>query len=315
MAAALPSAARRRATIPSISSGFSTPRRATERLVVDPASFEAVDADLPAAGERARRERAPRGRRRHRRLRHRPRTDPGDIRLGRNAVRRRSRERSMRTDSQPLPASSIRASTPTAGRSPTSQPANCGSPIAPPATGSSALTRPRTCRGARRSSSRPRRWAAPVATGGRQTAGACSPRGSTSPPSRPGGSPRRPIPTPPRARSASPGRQRQRRGGTLAVVTADGGDPVDGRLAPRRVRIPRRRQLGTASGTDPRRHDPRPADARRTDRRPGTGECTEVHRQTDPAWVELVAGAPRWIDDRLLTVADNGTRADRLSRR
>jgi dipeptidyl-peptidase-4 len=35
-----------------------------------------------------------------------------------------------------------------------------------------------------------------------------------------------------------------------------------------------------------------------------SGECTEIHRQTDDAWVELVPGAPRWVGDQLLTVAD-----------
>ena len=40
---------------------------------------------------------------------------------------------------------------------------------------------------------------------------------------------------------------------------------------------------------------------------PESGECTEVHRQTDPVWTELLPGAPRWVDERLLTVADTET--------
>jgi dipeptidyl-peptidase 4 len=37
---------------------------------------------------------------------------------------------------------------------------------------------------------------------------------------------------------------------------------------------------------------------------PHTGQAREVYRQTDPAWVELVPGAPRWVGDRLVTVED-----------
>ncbi len=37
---------------------------------------------------------------------------------------------------------------------------------------------------------------------------------------------------------------------------------------------------------------------------PRTGATSEVHRQTDPSWVELVPGAPVWLGDRLLTVVD-----------
>lgn len=37
---------------------------------------------------------------------------------------------------------------------------------------------------------------------------------------------------------------------------------------------------------------------------PDTGAATEVHRQTDDAWVEVVPGVPAWHDDRLVTVAD-----------
>jgi dipeptidyl-peptidase-4 len=40
---------------------------------------------------------------------------------------------------------------------------------------------------------------------------------------------------------------------------------------------------------------------------PSTGECTEIHRQTDPAWVEVVPGAPLWVGEQLLTVADIGS--------
>ncbi|MDH3705195.1 MAG: prolyl oligopeptidase family serine peptidase [Acidimicrobiia bacterium] len=35
-----------------------------------------------------------------------------------------------------------------------------------------------------------------------------------------------------------------------------------------------------------------------------TGAVIEVHRQHDDHWVELVPGVPRWMGDRLLTVAD-----------
>ena len=38
---------------------------------------------------------------------------------------------------------------------------------------------------------------------------------------------------------------------------------------------------------------------------PDTGETTEIHRQTDPGWAELVAGIPRRVGDKLLTVADD----------
>ncbi|MDY7105819.1 MAG: prolyl oligopeptidase family serine peptidase [Actinomycetota bacterium] len=37
-----------------------------------------------------------------------------------------------------------------------------------------------------------------------------------------------------------------------------------------------------------------------------TGASTEVHRITDDAWVELIGGAPRWWDGRLVTVEDRG---------
>ena len=37
---------------------------------------------------------------------------------------------------------------------------------------------------------------------------------------------------------------------------------------------------------------------------PVTGATTERHRQTDPAWVELVPGSPAWVGERLLTVVD-----------
>jgi len=37
-----------------------------------------------------------------------------------------------------------------------------------------------------------------------------------------------------------------------------------------------------------------------------SGTVTEIHRHSDDHWVELVAGAPRWADDRLVTVADLG---------
>ncbi|QGG96620.1 S9 family peptidase [Actinomarinicola tropica] len=35
-----------------------------------------------------------------------------------------------------------------------------------------------------------------------------------------------------------------------------------------------------------------------------TGATTELHRQTDEAWVEVVPGAPAWHEGRLVTVAD-----------
>ncbi len=35
-----------------------------------------------------------------------------------------------------------------------------------------------------------------------------------------------------------------------------------------------------------------------------TGETRSVHAQSDPRWVELVAGAPRWFGDQLVTVVD-----------
>ena len=35
-----------------------------------------------------------------------------------------------------------------------------------------------------------------------------------------------------------------------------------------------------------------------------TGATTEIHRQHDDAWVELVPGAPTWMGDRLVTVID-----------
>jgi dipeptidyl-peptidase 4 len=37
-----------------------------------------------------------------------------------------------------------------------------------------------------------------------------------------------------------------------------------------------------------------------------TGATTERYRYTDPAWVELIPGAPCWVDGRLLTVEDRG---------
>lgn len=39
---------------------------------------------------------------------------------------------------------------------------------------------------------------------------------------------------------------------------------------------------------------------------PATGSCTEVYRWSDEHWTEIVAGAPAWIDGRLLTVEDRG---------
>ncbi|MEM7091413.1 MAG: prolyl oligopeptidase family serine peptidase [Actinomycetota bacterium] len=38
---------------------------------------------------------------------------------------------------------------------------------------------------------------------------------------------------------------------------------------------------------------------------PETGAVTELHRDVDPGWSELVAGAPRRVADRLITVADD----------
>jgi dipeptidyl-peptidase 4 len=38
---------------------------------------------------------------------------------------------------------------------------------------------------------------------------------------------------------------------------------------------------------------------------PATGECTEVQRLEDPAWIEPVAGTPTWFGGRLVTVADD----------
>ena len=37
---------------------------------------------------------------------------------------------------------------------------------------------------------------------------------------------------------------------------------------------------------------------------PVSGAVRELHRQTDPHWVELVPGAPAWVGDSLLTVVD-----------
>ncbi len=39
---------------------------------------------------------------------------------------------------------------------------------------------------------------------------------------------------------------------------------------------------------------------------PGSGSCDEVYRWHDEAWVEIVPGAPCWVDGRLLTVEDRG---------
>jgi dipeptidyl-peptidase-4 len=38
---------------------------------------------------------------------------------------------------------------------------------------------------------------------------------------------------------------------------------------------------------------------------PGTGATTELAAQHDPAWVELVAGTPAWLDGRLVMTADD----------
>jgi dipeptidyl-peptidase-4 len=38
---------------------------------------------------------------------------------------------------------------------------------------------------------------------------------------------------------------------------------------------------------------------------PGTGATTELAAQHDPAWVELVAGVPAWLDGRLVLTADD----------
>ena len=38
---------------------------------------------------------------------------------------------------------------------------------------------------------------------------------------------------------------------------------------------------------------------------PGTGAVTELAAQHDPAWVELVAGVPAWLDGRLVLTADD----------
>lgn len=41
---------------------------------------------------------------------------------------------------------------------------------------------------------------------------------------------------------------------------------------------------------------------------PDSGHVTEVHRQTDPTWVELVPGLPSWSGERLITtIGDNNT--------
>ncbi len=40
---------------------------------------------------------------------------------------------------------------------------------------------------------------------------------------------------------------------------------------------------------------------------PETGHTTELARQTDSHWVELVEGAPAWMGDRLVTVEDQGS--------
>lgn len=38
---------------------------------------------------------------------------------------------------------------------------------------------------------------------------------------------------------------------------------------------------------------------------PDTGAITQIHRRTDPAWIELVSGSPRRQGERLLTVRDD----------
>ena len=40
---------------------------------------------------------------------------------------------------------------------------------------------------------------------------------------------------------------------------------------------------------------------------PGTGATTELARQTDPHWVELVPDTPTWMGDRLVTAEDRGS--------
>jgi dipeptidyl-peptidase 4 len=40
------------------------------------------------------------------------------------------------------------------------------------------------------------------------------------------------------------------------------------------------------------------------------GELTEMHRITDPVWVELMPGAPRWTDHGLVTIEDRTTEPD-----
>ncbi len=53
--------------------------------------------------------------------------------------------------------------------------------------------------------------------------------------------------------------------------------------------------------------DQRTAEVRTVD--PETGSTRTVRSWSDPAWVELVPGSPRWLDDRLLTVEDVHERA------
>ncbi len=43
---------------------------------------------------------------------------------------------------------------------------------------------------------------------------------------------------------------------------------------------------------------------------PATGNTTELHRQSDEVWVELMSGVPRWADDKLLTMTTTSATSD-----
>ena len=289
------SAARRRA-IRSTACGCSTSATGDERLVADPrraARRRATTTDLPAE-ERARRERAREGGRRRRRLRHRRGGHGRRLRPRRAAVRRRAglgvgpRARRRRPGVRSAPRSDgpprrLRQRRRAAHRR--ARRHELGS--------SPATTTIPTCRGARPSSSPPRRWAATAATGGRPTATARRrPRrhlaGRPLVDRRPG-PPRRAPPT----EIAYPAAGTDNADVTLHVLGLDGGrvevewdrERFPYLAAVRWARRPARCSSPSSRATS--------ADLAGARRRPDDRATTHARSPTPTsAWVELVPGTP-----------------------